>query len=824
MLSRLISLSESLASLFGSENDGVKPNSPSLEKKIKDSYFDLETLQTLLPYESYDPKTGLFIQKNSIGFSLQLIPLVGIDEKIQTEINGIFEELLEEGSSIQCMMLADHKRGHILKNWAKNKRSYGKIYETLAHKRSDHLLNGDVVTIRDFLCIMSYSESIKGGNLEEQIQHIQAKRDRMLNMVNSFTYAFNLTVTGLIRLTKDLLYFDFNPHKDSTKWDPLSSLPSQIASSKGKMTVEKSGIHIDAEEEVRFKSFRATDVPENWSTYQMEGLIGDFYRETYKIKAPFYINFSVYMPSQEKEENRFIKNSTMKEHYGKSPTILKMIPGMQEELNELQMVRNRMEKGAKFVWSSFTVGLWARDKEFASYEETLKSLYRINRFRISETKYTHLPHLLSALPMAFTEYSHDMKGLNVLRTTLTDECSSLMPIMGEWVGSGSEGMCLVGRRGQLAFWSPFKQSSGNYNCIVSGKSGKGKSLFMQDLMTSGLGSGARVFVLDVGRSFQRLCELLGGQILDFSHQFQVCLNPFTKIPNDPEEVNNAISDLKSIISSMSAPTEGTTDYENSLIEKAIRNVWKAKKNKATISDVASELLSQDEPEARKIGTMLHPFTKEGIYSRYFEGENNVDFSNPFVLIELEELKGKKDLQSAVVQILIMTITNTVYMGDRKTPFYICIDEAWDLLRAKQTGPFIEGLARRLRKYLGSLVIGTQNIDDFFKTPGAKAAFENSDWQLMLYQDPSSYSELERLGGIDESKKRVLSSVDTVPGKYSEIMISSTGGGYAVVRLVVDPFSYFLYSTTPQEYSRFKDLKEKGYTSVNAIEKMIQEKN
>lgn len=93
-------------------------------------------------------------------------------------------------------------------------------------------------------------------------------------------------------------------------------------------------------------------------------------------------------------------------------------------------------------------------------------------------------------------------------------------------------------------------------------------------------------------------------------------------------------------------------------------------------------------KARILGVMLTPYTKTGMYAKYFEGENNVDFTNPLVVIELEELKGKEDLQAVILQMFIMDIANRAFLGDRKTQFYICIDEAWDLLRAPQTGKFI----------------------------------------------------------------------------------------------------------------------------------------
>ena len=274
---------------------------------------------------------------------------------------------------------------------------------------------------------------------------------------------------------------------------------------------------------------------------------------------------------------------------------------------------------------------------------------------------------------------------------------------------------------------------------------------------------------------------------------------------------------------MAAPQSGTTELENSYIERSILKVWEQKGNTATISDVSEYLLTFDEVKARNIGMMLTPYTKEGMYAKYFEGINNVDLSNPLILVELEELKGRKDLQAVVLQLMIMTITNEAFLGDRKTPFYICIDEAWDLLRAKQSVEFIETLARRLRKYKGSLIVGCQNVEDFFSTPGAVAAFDNSDWICLLSQKLCAVSALEQNKRLGDNKN-IFQALKTLTNRvphYSEVMIYHGDGSYNIARLALDDFSYQLYSTTADDYTRVKDLINAGFSTIQAIRKIAE---
>jgi conjugal transfer ATP-binding protein TraC len=456
------------------------------------------------------------------------------------------------------------------------------------------------------------------------------------------------------------------------------------------------------------------------------------------------------------------------------------------------------------------------------------SIFRNNQWGLEANTYTHLSHHLACLPMSWSPdhiEAFRQKGLT-LKKGLSSEMRVLTPIQGEWQGTRSPGMLLMGRKGQLFQWSAFDNDSGNYNTIVVGRSGSGKSVFMQELLVSTLGCGGRVFVIDVGRSFERTCKILDGQFIEFTKNTPLCLNPFTKMGlSESEDLEDTFSMLKSIVAMMAAPTGKTDDYENALIETALRDAWNLKHQRATMTDVSDILRSNADERARKLGVMLIPYTKDGVYGRYFEGENNINFNKPMVVIELEELKERKDLQSVVLQIFMMTITNQMLMGDRKTPFHMCFDEAWDLLRGEQTGVFIETLARRLRKYRGSLVVGTQSINDFYKTPGALATFENSDWMCLLSQKKESVDALKDSGrlSMEGSMETALKSVTTRHGEWSEVMIYNSSYGYAIGRLMMDPFSVLLYSTQAHEYAKIQQLQREGLSIEQAIDRMIEQR-
>jgi conjugal transfer ATP-binding protein TraC len=371
----------------------------------------------------------------------------------------------------------------------------------------------------------------------------------------------------------------------------------------------------------------------------------------------------------------------------------------------------------------------------------------------------------------------------------------------------------------------FDNKSGNFNTCYVGRSGSGKSVLMQEAVTCLLGLGGNAFVLDVGRSFEKQVKFFGGQFIEFSTNSNLCLNPFSSINNEsPEHIADSLSMLKPIISLMVAPKRGTTDEEDSIIEQGLTSIWELEGRNGSINALAEWFLSDKDSIANNLGKMLFPYTNKGAYGRFFNGPSTIDFESKFVVAELQELKERKDLQSVVVQIFMLLITNKIMLGNRLVPSSITFDEAWDLLRGKQSGDFIEALARTLRKFNGSLGVGTQTVNDFYSSPGAEAAFNNSDWLYMLSQKKESIELLKKSGRflVDDYTQKLLSSVTTKQGEYSEVMVIHERGS-AIVRLLLDPFSRVLYSTKAEEYAQVRNYEAQGLSLRDAIARVAKEK-
>ncbi|MDR1235385.1 MAG: type IV secretion system protein TraC [Holosporaceae bacterium] len=821
---------------FGFERIGEKISdffngvAESKEKTLTE-LGELYHLSDFLPYQWYDTESELFISEKHLGFILETAPLVGNSEIMQKELSNIFTQILPEESSIQTMIYADKNIGGILQQYVETRDNSSEVIQALAVRRAKYLSRLAIKShltpyvLRDFKCYMSVCVNLDNHvNLAiQKVAEIKKQIVATLTVVGVSNKIVN--AEDLLRFLDGIFNADFsNTDTSKKKWNRFDPIRNQIISHDTDIVVEDNLLKF-RNGQTELKTFSVVNYPPEWTLSQMSELIGDMFRDTRQFPFPFIMHYGVHIHKQSNDVAKIAMKAGMTEKQMYSP-IGKYVPNIEREHAELQYAQNCLNKGERLVKTQFNILLFSPKGEMSSAEQTLKTMFSSMLFRVESNLGTQLHSLLTTLPLAWhRDTILALEEFKKLRTTISVESANLVPQQAEWKGTRTPAMLLGGRKGQVIQFCPFDNTAGNYNVTVVGRSGAGKSVFMQELMASTIGLGGRVFVLDVGRSFEKTCYMLGGQFIEFSRNINICLNPFSSLDVDNQEaVEDTLAMLKSVIQMMAAPIRGVNDKEAALLEQATNEAFKKNGSKTTITDIADFLLSPDDAQAKDLGQMLYPYTASGVYGKYFNGESNVNLDNNLIVIELEELKEKKDLQSVVVQMMVINITNKMFLGDRKTPFNIVFDEAWDMLRAKQSEVFIETLARRLRKYRGSLVVGTQSVNDFYSCAGAQAAWDNSDWNCFLSQKEESVAQLKNSKRIllDEQKEKIITSVRTEQGKYAEVLINGADG-YAVGKLLLDPFSGLLFSTKAEDYAAVQEFRKQGYEITEAVEQILQER-
>lgn len=478
----------------------------------------------------------------------------------------------------------------------------------------------------------------------------------------------------------------------------------------------------------------------------------------------------------------------------------------QEKKEELDsVIRETFSSGHKIAYPRIHFIVSGGDPEECE-RSTANILNALSRLGIEGLKEEMIACslFLSCLPLCFDHYYETF--VKRTKRMISGNLADMLPLYGPVKGTQTPAQAYLNRRGETVFWD-FFDSNTNPHAIIVGASGAGKSFFVNDFILQNARCGAHFFVLDKGDSYKKLCSLLGGQYVRFELNNPVTINPFLKEPD-----SERTSFLVTVLSEMASggdERERLYREEAGVLQKAIASSYEDRKSKdkeVTLSDVVEKLNSRvcnrslglGENIGIKLALKLRPFTKEGQFGRFFDGCNQFNLGKKFTVFEMGNLSAHADLQLVVLLNIMYFITNFVSQADmRPKRKFLLIDEAWSLLKLKNTAEFITNSFKTYRKYHCSAVAITQEISDLVGNACGIAIQANAANKVFLKQEPNVIDSLKAFASLTEKEIELLKTVETQKGKFSEsLIISDSSRG--VIRLVPDPFLYWLATSDAKE--------------------------
>lgn len=414
----------------------------------------------------------------------------------------------------------------------------------------------------------------------------------------------------------------------------------------------------------------------------------------------------------------------------------------------------------------------------------------------------------------------------------------MAPIQTDFRGGGRPALLYTGRKGQLITLDLFDPRINNYNFIVSAESGAGKSFLLNNLCQQYFAQNALIRIIDIGGSYRKLCTLCSGRYIDLGEEHLV-LNPFDLgLAIDGDDRESAISMAVAIVAEMAnaATRKGVTTSEWNLLKSAVQWAIETGRAEAGIDAVrewlgsypantASDLDRVEHlvPTARELAFNLRDFGSDGVYGHYFNGPSTFDISSDeFVVLELERLKAIPDLFNVVIMVVINAVTQELYLSARDRPRFVLCDEAAQFM-TRSDGQDLSRLAeaisqgyRRARKYRGSFGIILQSMNDLLLFGGTgQVILENAATRFLL--QGSTYDKAVDNKILDYSGfvLDLLKSVRNNKPNYSEVFIDSPLG-LGIARLVVDPFSYWINTSAPEDVAAFEALVRAGRSPLEAV--------
>ncbi len=411
-------------------------------------------------------------------------------------------------------------------------------------------------------------------------------------------------------------------------------------------------------------------------------------------------------------------------------------------------------------------------------------------------------------------------NLERARKMKTNNLADFIPVYGPREGDRDPAVIFRNRLNGLVSFNPFDPGLPNYNCLVTGSSGAGKSFLNNCILLQELARDLRVFIIDIGGSYKKLTEALGGQYLEINLSDQYRINPFD-IPDPHQEPSNQkLKSLLACIETMVAEDDKAKlpKLDRALLERAIIELYKSRRAKGevpTLSDLARYLSAFEESSMRAVSKMLYLWTGERPYGRLLDGSGTLRTDSRICTFDLKGLSSYPDLQSVMILILTDFILAQVE-GDRSTKKRIILDEAWELLKSNAAASFMEYCARTLRKSGSGITFITQGVEEIVASPIGPAILNNTATKFVMLQRGDSEILRDALK-LNSQELGLIQSLGQKKGQFSEGFMLE-GDHRQVIRIYPSPFEYWLSTSDAQDNSYLSKLKDQGLNLVEAIEK------
>jgi conjugal transfer ATP-binding protein TraC len=387
----------------------------------------------------------------------------------------------------------------------------------------------------------------------------------------------------------------------------------------------------------------------------------------------------------------------------------------------------------------------------------------------------------------------------------TSNLCDMLPVFGPWGGHTDPKILLRSRLGSLVSFNPFTSELTNSNQIVSGGSGSGKSFMTNILLMQMLKENPKVFIVDIGGSYKKICENLNGQYIQLGVDTALSMNPFDLASGETKPTSQKIKFILSLVEIMTKDSDQIHlgKLEKSEIESAIEQVYENSKL-PRLSDLRNLLLKHPEVSIQRIGKILTSWCGNSPYGKFVDQETTLALKRPIVCFDLKGMESYPDLQSVCLFIITDFVWREV-QADRSHMKFLILDECWKLMENDSASLFIAEVFRTFRKYMASAIAISQTIDDFARSKIANAILPNSSIKWVLKQKGADKERLKEVLSLNPTEVELISSLQQERGSFSEAFLMAEDAR-AVVAIESTPLEYWLATTDGRDLGMIDQLK------------------
>lgn len=410
-------------------------------------------------------------------------------------------------------------------------------------------------------------------------------------------------------------------------------------------------------------------------------------------------------------------------------------------------------------------------------------------------------------------------ALSIFETTRTDNISDF----GMYMSDRYNGVPVYVDLSDL----PMKQGiTSNRNKIIIGPSGSGKSFTTNHMVNSYLDYNTHMVIVDVGDSYQRLCQLRNGVYLTYTDKKPISFNPFYITKGDIN-IEKKESLIKLIFTLWKKDAGEETRDEDALIREGLNQYYDHIESTKTFMCFNSyysfmvnvffpKMKGTDEEkliDSISFRNVLKMFYEGGEYDYLLNSKTNIDLINQkLIIFELDNIKDHPVL-FPIVTLMIMDTFITKMRLLKNTRKVLLLEEAWKAITNEAMAGFLKYLFKTVRKHFGEAWLVTQELDDIIGNQIVKdTVLKNCGAKILL--DMREYANdfdaiQASLSLSNKAKELVLSlNKNNIPGsKYKEVFIGLGNEG-SVYGINVSKEEYATYTTEKSEKEKIEDLTQK----------------
>ena len=363
-------------------------------------------------------------------------------------------------------------------------------------------------------------------------------------------------------------------------------------------------------------------------------------------------------------------------------------------------------------------------------------------------------------------------------------------------------------------YNNFSSKLTNYNMVIFGKSGAGKSVTIKTITArSAILMGIESLALDAEGEYGAVAESLGGVNVVMSPTSKTVINLFDIEPETTKDeitgkertvlnVENKVEDVTQGLLTMSRGSTKSTEVNeltkqiisesvaeeyaalgiNSNVESLYERqnakdidmsknfLGRVKKDMPTIGSWYKRILRKSQenenPDYRFHYSYLVKVMKQYVREyngqmAYFDGQSTFELLDgvPFINLDISQLE-ERFARPLAQQILLSWVWEKYVKKNsedkaKAAKKRVLVDEAWMLLPYPEAVDFLNTMARRARKRNVSLAVISQKFQDFYEKQECQAVLTSAETKLFLAQDKAEIEYLREVFKLSEGEAGFL---------------------------------------------------------------------